>query len=162
MAERFFILWRGALRSALGRLGASPVVRERALASAVFACIFAFATLSMDYLVTGGPDWNPGGGESLSAPIVERVAATSLRIASMEPAPTLPVVIAIETADFGGPVGELLGGPDMEWAPVNYETEGASSGEIYGPSDAGKELEIAYPTEAAFTLGKTKPPATHS
>jgi hypothetical protein len=36
-------------------------VREWALASATFAAIFGVTLASVDYVVTGGPTWNPGG-----------------------------------------------------------------------------------------------------
>ena len=160
MAERFFLLWRTLARRLAGLL-ATPAASERAFASAVFAGIFAFGALSVDYLITGGPDWNPGGAEFQSVQIVERVAATSLRVAIVEPPPTLPDLLAIETPEFDGPIADLLGGPD-EWLSTDYEDENAPSAEFYELQSAGKQIEIAFPAEPSLTAGKNKPLATLS
>ena len=160
MAERFSIL-RRALAQCVDSLRAAPAARERTLASAVFAGIFVFAAGSVDYLITGGPDWNPGGGELQSAQIVERVAPTSLQVASFEPPPSFPALLAVEAPEFEGPVADLLGGSD-EWAAADYEDESAPSAEFHESPSAGKQIEIAYPAEPSFAAGKTKPLATVS
>ncbi len=160
MAERFFLLWR-AFAQRVADLRATPAARERALASAVFAGIFMFAALSMDYLITRGPDWNPGGTE-LSVQAVERVAATSLHMATAETPPTGREPDAVEPAELDGPIAELLGGPDQDWASTDYEGENAPSAEFYEVQSAGKQIEIAFPAEPAVTAGKNKPLATLS
>jgi hypothetical protein len=38
-----------------------PKVRDGAWASATFAAIFGFTLVGVDYIITGGPTWNPGG-----------------------------------------------------------------------------------------------------
>jgi hypothetical protein len=160
MAERFFILWHALVRRVAGAR-ATPAARERTLASAVFAGIFVFAAGSVDYLITGGPDWNPGGGELQSAQIAERAAPTSLQVASFEPPPSFPAMPAIEAPEFDGPVADLLGGPDP-WAPADYEDESAPSAEFNETPSAGKQIEIAYPAEPSFAAGKNKPLTTIS
>jgi hypothetical protein len=94
---------------ALAAYRANPAVRERTSALAAFGFIFAFGLMSLDYVVTGGPDWNPGA----SAAPLDHVQARPqmLAVAAYEAPPSLP---EFELAAFEpeGPVGELLGGPD--------------------------------------------------
>jgi hypothetical protein len=154
MAERFFILWR-TLAQRVTALSATPAARERALASAVFAGIFVVALGSLDYLITGGPDWNPGGAELQSVQMLERVAATSLHVVAAEtPPPAPPVQDAAETAELNGPIAE--------WASANYESENAPNAEFYELQNAGKQIEITFPAAPSLTGGKNKPLATLS
>jgi hypothetical protein len=88
---------------------ANPAVRERASALTAFGFIFAFGLMSLDYVVTGGPDWNPGAS---AAPLEHvQVQPQMLSAAGYEAPPSLPELelVAFEPE---GPVGELLGGPD--------------------------------------------------
>lgn len=90
----------------------NPAVRERALACATFAAIFAATIGSVDYIITGGPSWNPGG---------EAYAYEAPRPRAEPPAPTFvgyapppPPVYAEDYAIFEYAAmspDALLGGP---------------------------------------------------
>ncbi|HVK81942.1 MAG TPA: hypothetical protein VM915_15180, partial [Verrucomicrobiae bacterium] len=43
------------------RIWQSPEKRDRVKMHLAFALIFAFVVSGADYVVTGGPEWNPGG-----------------------------------------------------------------------------------------------------
>ena len=87
----------------------NPAVRERTSALAAFGFIFAFGLFSFDYVITGGPDWNPGAS---AAPLEHaRLRSQPLAAAPYEAPPPLPEFDLAAHAPEG-PVGELLGGPD--------------------------------------------------
>jgi hypothetical protein len=93
--------------------------RERAQAIAAFACIFAFTFASIDYLITGGPDWNPGGEAYAMEAAPSRAPAPPPSIAS-EPPPTLATLTVAEP-DYRFTSEELLGGPRSEFAFAEFD-----------------------------------------
>lgn len=127
MSERLIALLKGAARLAVTTVAAlrafvarwrdDAAYRARAYGVAAFACIFAFTIASLDYLITGGPDWNPGAPaimQEAHAATIERVTQLNpprieaLEVmATMTPAPLEEEVsFALLSAD------DLLGGPD--------------------------------------------------
>jgi hypothetical protein len=128
-------LWRCALaaashaRAIVNSVRAVPAARERALATAVFAAIFAFALGSVDYLITGGPDWNPGG---MGQAYAMEVAHPRYRAPQSVPAPAsealvLTETVAIEEEDYSIATEELLGGPDaLNYAEAAFYPANAS------------------------------------
>jgi hypothetical protein len=94
------------------RLWRREIARERTQAIAAFACIVACTAVSIDYLITGGPDWNPGG-----AAYAMEVAPSHAREPAPPPPPArLPVLasltaLAVDEADYRFTSEELLGGP---------------------------------------------------
>jgi hypothetical protein len=91
---------------------ADPDARERASAVAAFAFIFAFGAASLDYVITGGPDWSPGAAAApLNHPT--RIVTQASQAIAYETPPELPEVelVAYEPT---GPIPDLLGGPETE------------------------------------------------
>jgi hypothetical protein len=117
MAEHLSFLRRWFSPGA--RLGEKSAPRETLFAAAVFAAIVAFAALSLNYLISGGPDWNPGAPSvHAGSPARARPAALSRRDI-VEPPPPLPTprpVDMVEFFDIPGPPGPLLGEPGQNAA----------------------------------------------
>ncbi len=108
------------------RVRASAPLRERLTATLVFTAIFAFAVASMDYLITGGPDWNPGGqAYAMEVPSMQRAALRpppqhDLTLHDLTPAPLL-----VAAVDYSVATEVLLGGPS-DWV----EHEGLSEPKV--------------------------------
>jgi hypothetical protein len=110
----------------LANYRANPAARERTSALAAFGFIFSFGLFSFDYVITGGPDWNPGAS---AAPLEHaRLHAQPLAEAPYEAPPTLPELDLTAYAPEGA-VGELLGGPDtpLPNTPIQFVSLGASA-----------------------------------
>lgn len=108
------------LAAGLNHLRTDPQARERASAMAAFACILAFGAASLDYLITGGPDWNPGAA---AAPLAQPVLTLSRpEAAAYEAPPTLQATL-LEEAAFDGPIPDLLGGPETLPALLSLDAE---------------------------------------
>jgi hypothetical protein len=114
------------------------MLRERTLAQTVFAGIFMFAAGSFDFILTGGPDWNPGA-TAIAAPMPVRHVAASrpTPVTEAPPAPVEPESITHEEAT--APVEDLLGGPDTILAGWGLREDPVS----------GQVTEIAYSGPAA-------------
>lgn len=66
-------------------------MRERALACATFVAIFGVTIGSVDYLITGGPSWNPGGEAYAYEAPPPRAEPPSPTLAGYEPPPPPPI-----------------------------------------------------------------------
>lgn len=106
----------GHARAAAGDVAIAmrdPTKRRRTILS---VAIMAVAVTSVDYLFTGGPDWNPMAREALavehvSAPVVERAETVALPQVDEQLTRT---VERVELASYDPTVSadDLLGGPD--------------------------------------------------
>ncbi len=92
-------------------LRTDPAARDRALGRTVFAAIFGFFVVSVDYLITGGPDWNPGAAPAPRVTAQNRVEATVFTPA-FAPPPVLQTA-SLEAGDYSLTTETLLGGPEM-------------------------------------------------
>lgn len=170
MTERLMALLRGALHFGRGLIAAAVAMaarwrgdaayRERAFGIAAFAGIFAFTIVSMDYLITAGPEWNPGAPAPVAqAQRAERALATSLPIENIAPAPAAvaeaEIVVAVLTAD------DLLGGPEEFFAAFAPDAGGVGQLAAYSSDGAAKPQRASLGTGAAFSApaGKHKAPA---
>jgi hypothetical protein len=166
MPARLYSILDRALRLAarratafVGRLRGDAAARERLAAAATFAFIFVFAAASVDYVITGGPDWNPGAeaqAAELPAAYAQVVPAPPPRLPDAAPSPPLaPPADAyfdpMATAD------DLLGGPDAV-LPARYD-----------PLDQDallREIELLYEAPeragAPTTRAKAKPATSAS
>lgn len=102
------------------RLMEKPVQRRKLRRGAIVAAIAATGILGMDYVLTGGPDWNPIGAD---APRFELVASAAAAEHSplppslaAEPAPdllehTVTLEIAADLHDPNVSADDLLGAP---------------------------------------------------
>ena len=88
-----------------------PAARERASATAAFALIFAFGAASLDYLITGGPDWNPGA-EAAALGRRPAIAVQALAPSDFVGVPQLELASLAPMAEAPQPTEDLLGGPD--------------------------------------------------
>lgn len=113
--------------AAFTALRTDPAQRERAFAGAVFAGIFAFGAMSVDYLITGGPDWNPGGVayamEAPGAPFAQPHMHTRAVADNAEPPPILLTSISEDVVDYSYTSEELLGGFDWRDMQAEYAIE---------------------------------------
>lgn len=98
-------LWRFALR-----LPREAELRERTLAHAVFAAIFAFALGSFDFLLTGGMDLSPDLSAVASEPVRAAIVDPSTT-ATFDPPPALVVPDVQPLDEMAAPNEGLLGGP---------------------------------------------------
>lgn len=115
-AYREIALRWGANAVALSR---DADVRERFWAAGAFALIFFAFAASVDYLISGGPDWNPTPSEAYAAalphaapaasPVVVVTTAALEAKAAAEEALEEPLV---EEIDYSVTTETLLGGPD--------------------------------------------------
>lgn len=117
------------------RIWRDPAKRDRVKAHLVFALIFGFVISSTDYLITGGPEWNPAGEAYAmemrqtrsSAPV--RAEPTTLTASDEE----LP---AIEDVDYSFTTETLLGGSDTVLA--SSAAADGKPGEVIAPVNSSK------------------------
>ena len=133
--------------------------RDRAAAVSTFAFIFAFAVLSVDYVVTGGPDWNPDA-EAAELPAAYTRAAVS-------PPPRLsdaaqreqPAVVEPAEIDYSFTTEDLLGGPGTDLASYWSSNTAAQGAPLSPGAGDDKPLEIAAAPPAG-DAGKGKASAS--
>lgn len=107
--------------AALPRL--SRAARERAFAGAVFAAILSVGVWSTDYLITGGPDWNPGGmgaGQAFAMEFPRFEGSAEAPLETDAPPPVPPQDIDI-VALYPATSDTLLGG--LDWRMIDAEIE---------------------------------------
>ncbi|UPT64367.1 MAG: hypothetical protein M0D54_07495 [Hyphomonadaceae bacterium JAD_PAG50586_4] len=130
---------------------AVPANRERSKASAVFAAIFAFTAVGVDYVVTGGPDWNPGG-VAYAMEISQTQTRGDLVVRAGPLAPTQTTEedawIEIGLIDYSFTTETLLGGPDTVLASYEPFADG-----ITRNADKPDALAAALDTQS----GKAQP-----
>jgi len=156
-----------ALRDAALRLGAKAVAvvrnsaaRERFWAAGTFALIFGFFVAGVDYVISGGPDWNP------EAPVTEAHAAQVHRVAALAPSapPALSAALqqkaealeaeggaVVEEIDYSFTTEVLLGGPDTVLASAEYDVDILMS-----------PIEISFSPELDALRASSKPPLSVS
>ena len=128
--------------------------RDRMACVSAFAFIFVFFAASVDYLITGGPDWNPGAeaGE-LPVAYVQRIAVAPPEFPDAEAPPEQ--FQPIEFEDFAYSNESLLGGPEtvlaVSYRPVTPRV-----------IDAGPETHRPHAATAPLdTAPATPPPRCH-
>lgn len=82
----------------------SPSGRERVHATAVFTLIFAFGVTSVDYLLSGGPEFSPSSARA--APYVSQASLISSR--SPRPAAELAFAAPVETTIDEGVIEDAV------------------------------------------------------
>jgi len=87
------------------------VQQEKVLATATFALIFATTISCLDYLITGAPDWNPGG-EAYAMDMVQTEQVV-LRARPLSLAPLTPQAERAEMVDYSYTDEVLLGDIDV-------------------------------------------------
>jgi|CXWL01.1.fsa_nt_gi hypothetical protein len=151
-----------ALVASAVRLRRDAAYRERALGIGAFAFIFAFTIASIDYLITGGPDWNPGAPaivQEAHAATIERDTRIHTRLAPMEMLDvSVPAALEeeIEIATLGA--DDLLGGPESFMAGADAVLQNASY-DASGKPHRAALISIEAPMQHA---PKVKEPAITS
>lgn len=114
MAHRFVTnSWRRAVH------------QERILATTTFALIFATTLTCVDFLITGAPDWNPGG-EAYAMEPVRRVAAPVVDELKAPEVITLTAAAIERRIDYSYTDQVLLGGPGAElMSSAKFEPDAA-------------------------------------
>lgn len=144
IADRLRNVWARA-----ARLFEKPVQRRKLRRGAIVAAIAATGILGMDYVLTGGPDWNPIGADAPRFELVASAAAAehALLPGSLAAEPALDLLdhtVALETAalDLHDPnitADDLLGAPVYAHA-VAADVELASLLDTLKPH-GGAEIE---------------------
>lgn len=103
----------------------SQRLREGLAAVGAFAALALFAAASLDYLVSGGPDWNPSAQAAPYLSADRYVTLSSLpEIAYAPPQPSPEPTLAVEEAQpprvYPSTTEELLGGP-IDGAAIGVE-----------------------------------------
>lgn len=120
-----------------------PAARDRAAAVSTFAFIFAFAVLSVDYVVTGGPDWNPDAEAAELPAAYTRVAVPPPPRLPHAAPPERPAVVEPAEVDYSLTTEDLLGGPGTDLASY-WSSNTAAQGAPPSLSAADdKPVEIA-------------------
>jgi len=109
-------------RRAVAAVARDAALRERIVAAGAFAFIFAFLIGSVDYLITGGPDWNPGAAEAAQIAHVRFVTLAPHAPATMGALQAEATALPLERPDYSVAAEPLLGGPDYLTA---YEADEA-------------------------------------
>ena len=124
------------------RIWQSPEKRDRVKMHLAFALIFAFVVSGTDYVVTGGPEWNPGGeAYAMEMPQSQTRADLVVRAGPLPPTQQADAkeLEEIPAIDYSFTTEALLGGPEM----VLAENEPAANGGVSdGKPDALEPLEI--------------------
>lgn len=116
---------RGVVSAAV-RLKNDAAYRKNACAAAALAVTVAVTVFSIDYLITGGPDWNPGAPRIVPeahAATIERASeiatprVQTIDIMAIAPMEALDQELTLAT--YG--VDDLLGGPDGD-APATLQS----------------------------------------
>jgi len=108
------------------RIAQNPVQRRKLRRGAIVAAIAAFGVGGLDYVITGGPTWNPIGADAprfelvASAAAAEHPAAAAARAHGAELVRDLPERMAAEAAldtyDPNISANDLLGAPNYTQA----------------------------------------------
>jgi hypothetical protein len=101
------------------RFKRNSVLRDRTARNVTFALLAAFTIASVDYLVTGGPEWNPG--EAYAMPMPQTPQARTVQRATTPVVEPLPVIepAELETIDYSVTTETLLGGPEIVFASLD-------------------------------------------
>lgn len=107
------------MRARAGVKGLTPRQQRRWRRGTIVAAIMAGGVFGLDYVVTGGPDWNPIGADAPRFELVSSAAAAEHPLLpvsyALEPAPELPKRVietaALETYDPNVSANDLLGAP---------------------------------------------------
>lgn len=126
LRDRFTKLLTGA-RAAAEKL--TPRQKRRLRRGTIVAAIAAGGVLGLDFVATGGPDWNPIGADAPRFELVASAAAAEHpllpRSIAYEPAPELPEMALAEPAMFtydpNVSADDLLGAP--VYAEINTEID---------------------------------------
>jgi len=153
MIERLDLIGRAAaleVQDAFKRVGKrarriwrDPAKRDRVKAHLAFVLIFGFVVSSVDYLITGGPDWNPTGeAYAMEMPGPRNYAAPTRAEPTNLAATTEEQAALIEEIDYSFTAETLLGGPETvlaNSAPITFEGKpGAENAQqAIVPSKAG-------------------------
>lgn len=70
----------------IARFAEKPVVRRKVRRGGIVAAIALGGVVGLDYIITGGPEWNPGAAEAPRFELVASAAAAETRFAA-PPAP---------------------------------------------------------------------------
>ncbi len=97
----------------------TPRQKRRWRRGTIVAAIMAGGVFGLDYVVTGGPDWNPIGADAPRFELVSSAAAAEHPLLPVsyanEPAPELPERVvetaALNTHDASVSADDLLGAP---------------------------------------------------
>ena len=145
---------RGALNAAV-RLKDDAAYRKNACAAAALVATMAITVFSIDYLITGGPDWNPGAPrivpEAHAATIERAQPVAALHIETLDIMPLTQLTELDEEIAFTTlSADDLLGGPEaveptLQLAAYDASIKGESAGYILG--DAPRPSKTKEPTE---------------
>lgn len=145
---------RGIAGAAL-RLKDDAAYRKNACAAAALVATMAITVFSIDYLITGGPDWNPAAPrivpEAHAATLERAMPVTQLNIDTLDIMPLTQLTQLDEEVAFATlSADDLLGGPEdvapvLQLASYDESIKGESAGYMLGETPRPSKLK--EPTE---------------
>lgn len=111
------------------RIWQSPEKRDRVKMHLAFTLVFALLVTGTDYVVTGGPEWNPGGeAYAMEMPQSQVSADLVVRAGPLPPATQDKEEEWIELTpiDYSFTTETLLGGPDTVLAAYEPFADGVT------------------------------------
>ncbi len=133
------------LRAQITRIVEKPVVRRKLRRGGIVAAIALGGVLGLDYIVTGGPDWNPGVDEAPRFEFVASASAAETRFSS----PPAPYEVMARDADAD--VEDIL----AEAAPLFAHDPSVSADDLLGAPRFAEEINVNV--ELAALLDGLKP-----
>jgi hypothetical protein len=141
---------RGFASAAL-RLKTDAAYRKNACASAAIVAAAAFTVFSIDYLITGGPDWNPGAPrivpEAHAATLERAPPAAALHVQTLDLMAIAPLAPLEEEVAFATlSADDLLGGPEdveptLQFATADETVKGELAGFMLGETPRPSKLK---------------------
>lgn len=140
---------RAAFRHArvgVWRFKRSPELRDRAAAFASFAFIGLFAIASVDAVVTGGADFDPGTAYAMDYPAAHVITPAPAPAVTAEPeTPAETAKTVAEEIDYSFTTEDLLGGPEE----TTVIDEGSSM-TLGGKAEASAPVADVNPKDAVL------------
>jgi hypothetical protein len=138
------------------RLKNDSAYRKNACASAAIVAAAAFTVFSIDYLITGGPDWNPGAPrivpEAHAATVEAPTQVTAMHVQTLDIMAITPLAALEEEVSFATlSADDLLGAPEdvteptLQLAAYDVSIKGESAGYMLG--ETPRPSKTKEPTE---------------
>ncbi|HRE42428.1 MAG TPA: hypothetical protein PKY87_00480 [Terricaulis sp.] len=127
------------------RIAEKPVVRRKLRRGGIVAAIALGGVLGLDYIITGGPDWNPGVDEAPRFELVASASAAETRFA----APPAPYELIARDAEDAA-LEEIA-----QAEPLYAHDPSVSADDLLGAPRFAEEFEVNV--ELASLLDGLKP-----
>lgn len=136
-----------AARRLASKVRCNAALREHALASATFAGILALGAVGLDYVITGGPDWNPGGAQAYAMEIASPSFVPRSQPHATEAPNLMPPhrSLGFVEIDYSNATEDLLGGPYDVYAAYMADAKNAAIDEANESNEHTIITDVAAP-----------------